>query len=373
MNVIGSTRRALRLGTVAFLAASTMFGTVTAQAKDWRGWNIHVVDYPVSHGMEQFLAEVTEKTGGGIEGKIFHGGVLGSQPDAIEQLRLGALDFGVFSLGPMGQVVPETNVVSLPFIFKGIDQMYELMDGEVGDAIDAGLQKKGIVALGWYDAGARSFYNSIKPINTPDDVKGMKVRVMNNDLFVGMIESMGGNATPMAFAEVYQSLKTGVVDGAENNPPSYESTNHFEVAKYYSLSQHLIIPECLCMSKKTWDGLTEDQQKIVRAAGRASAVTQRELWQAREKMSMDAVEAGGTTVNAIADKAPFQAAMASVYDDFLAANPDLTGLVSMIRDAPAAGGGATAAMGGTMSMEDRMGALEAAVQKLTDMVEGMAK
>ena len=200
--------------------------------------------------MEQFVKEVAEKTDGRITGKVFQGGVLGSQPDAIEQVRLGALDFGVFSLGPMGQSVPETNVVSLPFIFKSIDQMYRLMDGEAGKAIDAGMRKKGIVALGWYDAGARSFYNSIKPINSPDDVKGMKVRVMNNDLFAGMIESMGGNATPMAFAEVFQSLKTGVVDGAENNPPSYESTNHYEVAKYYSMSEHLIIPECLCMSKK---------------------------------------------------------------------------------------------------------------------------
>lgn len=313
--------------------ATAAVGTAPAEAKDWRGWNIHVVDYPVSHGMEQFMAEVTEKTDGRLKGKIFHGGVLGSQPDAIEQIRLGAIDFGVFSLGPMGQAVPETNVVSLPFIFKNIDQMYRLMDGEAGDAIGKGLEKKGIVALGWYDAGARSFYNSKKPINSPDDVKGLKVRVMNNDLFVGMIESMGGNATPMAFAEVYQSLKTGVVDGAENNPPSYESTNHFEVAKFYSISEHLIIPECLCMSKKAWDALSAEDQAIVKAAGRASADAQRKLWQAREKKSMEAVVAGGTTVNQIADKAPFQAAMSAVYDSFLAANPDLTDLVNMIRNA----------------------------------------
>ncbi|MBX2835908.1 MAG: TRAP transporter substrate-binding protein [Gammaproteobacteria bacterium] len=305
----------------------------TAHAADLRGWNIHVEDYPVSHGMEQFLAEVTEKTEGRVKGKIFHGGVLGSQPDAIEQTRLGAIDFGVFSLGPMGQVVPETNVVSLPFIFKGIDQMYELMDGEAGAAIGAGLEKKGIIALGWYDAGARSFYNSIKPINTPADVEGMKVRVMNNDLFVGMIESLGGNATPMAFAEVFQSIKTGVVDGAENNPPSYESTNHFEVAKYYSLSQHLIIPECLCMSKKTWDGLSDADKEIVKAAGAASAQTQRQLWQEREAASMEKVVAGGVEVNEIADKGPFQDAMSAVYEQFLAASPELTDLVNMIRNA----------------------------------------
>ncbi len=315
------------------ISLTALGSALPVAAADLRGWNIHVEDYPVSHGMEQFLAEVTEKTDGRIKGKIFHGGVLGSQPDAIEQTRLGAIDFGVFSLGPMGQVVPETNVVSLPFIFKSIPQMYKLMDGDVGAAIGVGLEKKGIKALGWYDAGARSFYNSIQPINTPADVEGMKVRVMNNDLFVGMIASLGGNATPMAFAEVFQSIKTGVVDGAENNPPSYESTNHFEVAKYYSKSEHLIIPECLCMSKKAWDALSSDDQAIVQAAATASAETQRGLWQDREAASMEKVIAGGVIVNEVADKGPFQDAMVSVYDKFLTDNPELTDLVNMIRNA----------------------------------------
>jgi tripartite ATP-independent transporter DctP family solute receptor len=319
--------RSAVLGSVVVLAASS------ASAQNMRGWNIHVEDYPVSIAMESFMAEVTEKTGGAITGTIFHNGVLGDQPDAIEQTRLGIIDFGEFSLGPMGQAIPETNVVSLPFIFPSIPKMYELMDGEVGEAIGAGIIAKGLVPLGWYDAGARSFYNSIRPINTPADVEGMKVRVMNNDLFVGMVESMSGNATPMAFGEVYQSIKTGVVDGAENNPPSYESTNHFEVAKYYSLTEHLIIPECLCMSKISWDKLTPENQAIVMEAGRTSANLQRELWQAREAASMEKVVAGGTIVNTIADKGPFQAAMVPVYDKFLAANPDLTSLVSLIRDA----------------------------------------
>lgn len=333
MTIIKTFKRAALASVIAFGAVATVGSFVSAEAAELRGWNIHVEDYPVSHGMEQFVADVAKATDGRVTGKVFHGGVLGSQPDAIEQVRLGALDFGVFSLGPMGQVVPETNVVSLPFIFKSIPQMYELMDGEAGEAIGKGLEAKGIVALGWYDAGARSFYNSIKPINQPSDVEGMKVRVMNNDLFVGMIESMGGNATPMAFAEVYQSIKTGVVDGAENNPPSYESTNHFEVAKYYSLSEHLIIPECLCMSKMTFDKLSAEDQEAVRVAGKASAEKQRELWQAREAQSMEAVKSGGTTVNMIDDKSAFQAAMAPVYDSFLAANPDLTDLVNLIRNA----------------------------------------
>jgi tripartite ATP-independent transporter DctP family solute receptor len=281
--------------------------------------------------MDAFIAEVAQRTDGAITGTVFHNGVLGGQPDAIEQVRLGALDFGVFSLGQMGTSVPETNVVSLPFIFSSIPQMYELMDGEVGAAIDAGMRERGIVALGWYDAGARSFYNSIRPINTPADVEGLSIRVMNNNLFVMMVEAMEGNATPMAFAEVYQSIQTGVVDGAENNPPSYESTSHFEVAQYYSLTEHLIIPECLCMSLATWDSLTPENQAIVMEAGRASAEMQRELWQAREAASLEIVEAGGTIINTIEDKGPFQEAMAPVYAQFLADNPEMEDLVNMIR------------------------------------------
>ena len=161
----------------------------------------------------------------------------------------------------------------------------------------------------------------------------MKVRVMNNDLFVGMIESMGGNATPMAFAEVYQSIKTGVVDGAENNPPSYESTSHFEVAKYYSLTQHLIIPECLCMSKKTFDGLTPEQQEIVKTAGKNSTDLQRNLWGEREAASMKIIMDGGVEVNEIADKSAFQEAMVPVYEKYLAANPEMTDLVNLFRNA----------------------------------------
>lgn len=321
-------------GAFAIAAAATLaIAPLSAEAKDWRGWNIHVVDYPVSHGMEAFMAEVAEKSGGEITGKVFHAGVLGSQPDAIEQLRLGVLDFGVFSLGPMGQAVPATNVVSLPFIFKSVPQMYELMDGAGGEALGEALEEKGIVALGYYDAGARSFYNSIQPINTPADVDGMKIRVMNNDLFVDMVNNLGGNGTPMAFAEVYQSIKNNTVDGAENNPPSYESTSHFEVAQYYSLTQHLIIPECLCMSKKTFDALTPEQQEIVKTAGKNSTELQRKLWGEREAASMEIIKAGGVAVNEIADKSAFQAAMAPVYEGYLAANPDMTDLVNLFRNA----------------------------------------
>ena len=224
--------RFLSKATLAVAAAALLIGfSVSVQAKEWRGWNIHVAGYPNTVAMDKFAELLKEKSGGKMTVKMYHSGTLGSQPDAIEQLRIGGIEIGNFNLGPLGPIVPEANVVSLPFIFKDVDHMWRVLDGKAGDIINEGMTKFGIVPLAWYDAGARSFYNSKKPIMKPEDVAGMKVRVMNNDLYSGMISALGGNPSPMAFAEVYQSLKTGVVDGAENNWPSYESTGPYEVAQ----------------------------------------------------------------------------------------------------------------------------------------------
>jgi len=311
-------------------AALAVIG-VTAHAADWRGWNIHVDGYPNTVAMDKFAELLADKTGGEITLQMFHGGTLGSQPDAVEQVRAGALEIGNFNLGPIGPIVAEANVVSLPFIFKDVPHMFRVLDSEGGAAIAAGMAAKGLTPLAWYDAGARSFYNGEKAINTPADVQGMKVRVMNNDLFTGMIAQLGGNPSPMAFAEVYQALKTGVVDGAENNWPSYESTGHFEVAGFYSLSQHLIIPECICVNTDAFNALSPEMQAAVSEAAQESALLQRELWAARELASREAVEAGGVVVNEIADKAPFQDAMGPVYEAYFETNPDLRPLVELIQ------------------------------------------
>lgn len=312
----------------AILTAST---SVAALSADWRGWNIHVEDYPNTVAMEQFAEEVEASTDGRVTAEVFNGGVLGSQADAIDQLQAGALDFANFNMGPMGPVVPLANVLSLPFLFASIDQMFEAMDGEIGEAFAAAMEEKGIVPLSWFDSGSRSFYNSKRPIETPADLEGLKFRVMGNQLYVDMVDQLGGNATPMAFSEVFQSLKTGVIDGAENNYPSYESTNHFEVAGYYSITDHLILPECLCVSKTAWDALSEEDQAAVRAAAESAAMRQRELWTERSSASREAVEAAGVQINEIADKAPFQDAMTPIYEAFTADNPEAAALIEQIR------------------------------------------
>jgi len=318
------------------------FGLVTAavsmstsvMAADWKGWNIHVSGYPNTVAMDDFARLVKEKTEGRIDLKMYHAGVLGNQSDAIEQVRLGALAIGNFSLGPIGPIAPEANVVSLPFVFSSVEQAFRAMDGEVGQKISDGLEKKGLIALAYHDSGSRSFYNTQKPITEPSDVKGMKVRVMNNDLYSGMISALGGNPSPMAFSEVYQALKTNVVNGAENNFPSYESTGHHEVAGFYSLSQHLIIPECVCINAKIFNDLPAGDQKAVRDAAQESALLQRKLWSERKIASREKVLASGVKINEIANnqKIAFQAAMEPVHKGFLAKNPELTSLVELIKN-----------------------------------------
>ncbi|AEF55933.1 TRAP transporter substrate-binding protein [Marinomonas posidonica] len=323
---------AKKLGNLlALVTTASAVAFSSAANAEWKGWNIHNTDYPVTVALESFIKEADKVTNGRVNGRVYNGAVLGSQSDSIQMLQVGAIQFAGFSLGPMGDAVPEVNVVSLPFIFKNLDHMHRVMDGSVGDKLSKAMEKKGIMSLAWYDGGARSFYNTSKPIQTPADVKGEKFRVMNNELYVGMIEALGGNATPMAYSEVYQSLKTGVVDGAENNWPSYDSSNHYEVATYYSLTQHLIIPECLCVSVAAWNRLSPADQVLVKKAARDSSQLQRKLWAKRDEESRKKVLAAGVKFNEIKDKKAFSDAMKPVYAKAVQDNPSLKSFIEQIQ------------------------------------------
>ncbi len=312
---------------VGAAVAAALIGPVHA-AENWRAWNIHNDGHPNTAAMDKFSELVDKATGGEVTVEVFHGGVLGSQPDALEQVRLGAIEIGNFNLGPIGPMVKEANLVSLPFIFKSVPHMFRVLEGEAGQTIADAMAEAGVKPLAWVDAGARSFYSQ-KPINAPADVEGLKIRVMNNDLYTSMISALGGNPSPMAFAEVQQALKTGVVDGAENNFPSFKNVGHYEVTTHYSLSEHLIIPECICVNTAKFDALSADMQAAVRGAAEEAALFQRELWAVQSEQARKDVEAAGIAVNEIADKGPFQDAMKQVYDEYLAANPDMAGLVEM--------------------------------------------
>ncbi|NRB55046.1 MAG: TRAP transporter substrate-binding protein [Salinicola sp.] len=317
----------------ALLAAGALMGVATgASAEDWRGWNVHPDGYPNSLALKSFADEVSDKTEGRVNPRVYNNAVLGDQPDAIDQARSGALDFGNFNMGPMGPIVPETDVLSLPFLFNSVDQMYRVMDGDIGQRFADALAEKDLIALSWFGSGARSFYDTDHPIEEPDDVKGLKLRVMNNDLYVQMVDALGGNATPMSYGEVFQSLKTGVIDGAENNFPSFESSNHYEVAKYFSETDHLIIPECLCVAKTSWNALSDEDKSIVRTAAQNAAKEQRKLWAERVEKSREIVEKAGVKVNQVKDKSAFQARMEPIYQAFVEEHPDLESLIDDIRN-----------------------------------------
>jgi tripartite ATP-independent transporter DctP family solute receptor len=314
---------------VAYLAT----GAVASAQEQLRGWNIHTPGYPVSEGMEEFARLVEERTDGRYQLQVFHSGELGDQPAAIEQLQFGAIDFAVFNLVPLNPVVPETMVPCLPFIFTSSEQMYEVMDGEIGDEIAEAMAEQGIHGLAWYASGARSFYTRDTPIHGPGDIQGRAIRVQSSDLFLRMIEVMGGNPSVIAFGELYTAIQTGVVDGAENNWPSYEDTGHYEVAPYYTVNEHTIVPETLAVSADLWNRLSEEDREIFREAARESALLQRDLWHEREAESRRIVEEAGVTIieGDEVDKQGFQDAMAPVYDEF-ASEPHMAELVRRIQE-----------------------------------------
>lgn len=300
-------------------------------ARDFRSAEVHPPDYPTTQAVQYMGKVLAEQTKGRLGVKVYASGSLGTEKDAIEMLRLGGLDMTRINSAPLNSVVPETIVTGLPFVFRSTEHMRKVLDGPIGDEILASMESQGLVGLAFYDSGSRSFYTVKKPIKSLADMKGMKIRVQQSDLFVAMIEAMGANPTPMPYGEVYTALKTGIVDGAENNWPSYESSRHFEAAKYYCQSEHSMAPEVLVFSKKVWDTLSKEDQALIRKAAKDSVAQMRKLWDEREVKSRKAVEAAGTTVVPIANKQEFIDAMKPVYAKF-AASPKLAALVKRIQD-----------------------------------------
>ncbi|WP_445504213.1 TRAP transporter substrate-binding protein [Microvirga sp. G4-2] len=308
------TRRTLAAAALGLLTAFTG-GAASAQTV-LKSADVHPDGYPTVEAVKYFGSLLEKKTNGRYKVQVFHSSQLGGEKDTIEQTRFGVIDLNRINMGPFNNLIPETVVPSLPFIFRSVDHMRKTVDGPIGDEILKAFEPHGLVALAFYDSGARSFYNSKRPINTPADLKGMKVRVIQSDLFLDMVNALGANATPMPPGEVYSAIQTGVVDGAENNWPSYDSFRHAEVAKYYSLTEHSMSPEVLVMSKKTFDKLSPEDQKAVRESAKESVAKMRELWEEREKEAEKKIRAGGSQINTV-DKQPFIDAMKPVYDKYV--------------------------------------------------------
>lgn len=294
------------------LASSLLMGAAAAQTV-LKSSDTHPDGYPTVEGVKYFGELIKERTAGRYSVEVYHSAQLGEEKDTIEQVRSGVIELNRVSMAPFNGTVKESIVPALPYVFRSEDHMHKVMDGAIGEQIAKAFEGAGLVVLAYYDAGARSFYNSKKPINTVEDMKGMKFRVIQSDIFVDMTNALGANATPMPYGEVYSSIETGVIDGAENNYPSYDTAKHVEVAKYYSLDEHTILPEVFVMNKAAFDKLTPEDQALFKQAGKDSIAKQRELWAAKTAESKANVEKIGAQINEV-EKQGFIDAMKPVYD-----------------------------------------------------------
>lgn len=304
---------------------------VSVQAKDFRSADVHPNDYPTVQAVNQMGKVLSEQSKGRFGVKVFANSAMGSEKDTVEQVKIGALDMVRINSSVLHAISPAMMVPSLPFLFRSTQHMRETLDGPIGDQILASLEKEGFIGLAFYDSGSRSFYTTKKPIRNVADMKGLKVRVQQSEMWVAIMQAVGANATPMPYAEVYTALKTGLVDGAENNWPSYESSRHYEAAKYYSLTEHSMAPEVLLFSKKVWDGLSKEDQAMIRKAAKESVPHMRKLWDEREAKARKTVTAGGAQIISDIDKAGFTAAMKPVYERFVT-DPALKDMVTRIQN-----------------------------------------
>ena len=316
-------RRAfIRLGALTAAAGSVSLANSAALAQTkmtLKASDVHPAGYPTVAAVESLGKKLEAATNGRLSVQMYASMQLGGEKEAIEQAQVGAIQLARVSVGTLGPVIDDLNVFNLPFLFRNVDHMRKVIDGDIGTALldkVTSNDKAGLVGLCWMDAGARSVYTIKKPVHTIADLKGLKIRVIGNPMFVDMMNALGGNGVAMGYDQVFSALQTGVVDGAENNPPSFVFDNHYQVAKYYTLTEHLIVPEMLVFSKKTWDTLSKDDQGLLKKYGREAQAEERVLWQQYEKQAIEKAKAAGIQIIEVPDKKPFQDAVKPVWDKY---------------------------------------------------------
>jgi tripartite ATP-independent transporter DctP family solute receptor len=309
---------ALALGALA--ACRTLEGSARAQAKIvFKASDVHAPGYPTVVAVENLGKKLEQATHGRLGVQMFASMQLGGEKEAIEQAQVGAIQFARVSVGAIGPVIGDLNVLNLPFLFRNTAHMEKVIDGPIGEELLGKVtanDKAGLVGLCWMDAGARNFYDTKHPIKSIADLKGLKLRVIGNPIFVDMVNALGGNGVAMGYDQVFSALQTGVIDGAENNPPSFVFDNHYQAAKFYTLTEHLIVPEILVFSRRTWNTLSKDDQTLLRTFARQAQAEERTLWKAYEKQAMDKARAAGIQIVETIDKKPFQDAVQPIWKKY---------------------------------------------------------
>jgi tripartite ATP-independent transporter DctP family solute receptor len=261
---------------------------------------------------------------------VFHSRQLGEEKETIEQTRVGAIDLNRTNVAPIGSLVPAANVLALPFLFRSFDHLHKVLDGEIGNEILAGFERQGFIGLTFYDSGARSIYNGVRPVRTVADMKGLRIRVQQSEVMFGMIKALGADPIELPYGQVSTGLSTRLIDGAENNWPSYVTTGHYKLAPYYTLTEHTMGPEVLVMSLRAWESLSPVDRDMFRDAARKSSTYMREIWNGLEERSRQQARTAGNTIVANFDRKPFEDAMSGIYTKSVT-DADLRQLIERIR------------------------------------------
>jgi tripartite ATP-independent transporter DctP family solute receptor len=313
-------RSVIKLGLAGLAVGGVRIPAAFAQAKMvLKATDVHPLGYPTVEAVVRMGKKLEAATSGRISIQMYPSMQLGGEKEMIEQAQVGALQIARISVGPMGPIVPELNVFNLPFMFRDNAHMEKVIDGEIGAEMLKKLSDHptaNLIGLCWMNAGTRNVYNSKKPISTVEDLKGLKIRMMGNPVFVETMNSLGGNGVAMGFDQLINAMQTGVVDGAENNEPTYESGQHYRYAKYYSKTGHLMIPEILVFSKKSWQELSKEDQALIAKFSQEAQQEQRKLWYEREAESLKKIKDAGAQINEVSDRKAFQAAVKPVWDKF---------------------------------------------------------
>jgi tripartite ATP-independent transporter DctP family solute receptor len=291
----------------------------------------HALDtgHPVHVALENMAARLEELSGGTVSVDIYPSAVLGGEVECLEQVQNGSLDMTKVSAAVMENFVPEMSVFGLPYLFRDGEHYWRVLDGPLGAALLEKGEPKLLRGLCYYDSGSRNFYTRSKPIRTPDDLEGLKIRVMNSATAIAMVKAMGGAPTPIAWGELYSALAQGTVDGAENNPPSFTTNKHFEVCKHFTLDGHTRIPDVVLIGTKTWDRLSPQIREWIQQAADDSSKFQRQLWRQETLRSLEIAQAEGVTIYDV-DLAPFVAKVAPMLEEV--ENPAVRSLVLQIRE-----------------------------------------
>jgi tripartite ATP-independent transporter DctP family solute receptor len=298
---------------VAFVALLFTMAATGVLAREFRAADTQSEDYPTVQALRYMGRLIAERTGGRHQIKVFHSRQLGEEKETIEQTRAGAIDLNRTNVALIGNFVPAMNVLAMPFLFRSIEHMQKVLDGPVGNEILGSFEPYGFVGLAFYDSGARSIYNAVRPVRSLADLKGLRIRVQQSELMSEMIRALGAEPVELPYGQVLTGLATRLIDGAENNWPSFVTTDHYKYAGYYTLTEHTMSPEVLVMSLKAWQSLTAEDQRTFRESARRSSQFMREKWRDLEEQSQRRAEAAGVTIVRDIDRKPFEDAMAAIY------------------------------------------------------------